>query len=112
MNACATTATPTVVASTRPIASSPIGRDVRAQVAKGREEGRAVEERREHAEEDELRLELELRHPRDEADREAAEDEQDRVRDPKRRRDREHRRDGEDQPERDERRPGARGASP
>ena len=76
--------------------------DVRSQVAKRGEEGRAVEERRQHAEEDELRLELELGHPRDDADRQAAEHEQDRIRDAQRRRDREHRRDREDEPQRDE----------
>ena len=51
------------------------------QIAKRREERRAVEQRRQDAEEDELGLELELRHPRNEPDREAAEDEEDRVRD-------------------------------
>ena len=74
----------------------------RSQVAKRGEEGRAVEERRQHAEEDELGLELELGHPRDDADRQAAEHEQDRIGDAQRRRDREHRRDGEDEPQRDD----------
>ena len=70
-SACATTATPTVVTTTSPTASSPIGRDVRSQVAERREEGGAVEQRRQDAEEDELRLELELGHSGNEADRAA-----------------------------------------
>ena len=74
----------------------------RPQLAKRREEGRAVEERRQDAEEDELRVELELRHAGDDPDGQAAEHEQDRVRDPQRGRDREHRRHGEDEPERDD----------
>ena len=73
-----------------------------AQVAERREERRAVEERRQHAEEDELRLELELRHPGHEAEQEAAEDEQDRVRDTDRGRDDEQPRDGDEERERDE----------
>ena len=52
---------------------------VRAQVAERGEERGAVEERRQDAEEDELRLKLEIGHARDEADREATEHEQDRV---------------------------------
>ena len=75
---------------------------VRSQLAKRGEEGGAVEERREHAEEDELRVELELRHARHDADRQAAEDEQDRIRDPERRGDCEHRCDREDQGEGDQ----------
>ena len=74
----------------------------RPQLAKGREEGRAVEERREDAEEDELGVELELRHAGDDPDREAAEDEQDRVRNAQRGGDREHRRHREDEAERDD----------
>src|SRR6185503_3667467 len=74
----------------------------RAQVAQRREERRDVQERRQDAEEDDLRLELELRHARNDAEHEAAEDEQDRIRDPKGRRDREEGRDGEEQRERDE----------
>src|SRR6185503_9694013 len=64
-----------------------------AQVAERREERRAVEERR---------LELELRHPGHEAEQEAAEDEQDRVRDTDRGRDDEQPRDGDEERERDE----------
>ena len=75
---------------------------VGSQVAERGEEGGAVEERRQHAEEDELRLELDVRHSRDDADRQPAEHEQDRIRDAQSRGDREHRRDRAEQPERDD----------
>ena len=54
ISAWATTATPTVVTTTSPTASIPIGRGVRPQVAKRGEEGRSVEERRQDPEEDQL----------------------------------------------------------
>ena len=75
---------------------------VGSQVAERREERRAVEQRRQDAEEDELRLELELGNARDDANGEPADDEQDRVRDTKRRRAREQRGDDRQKPERDE----------
>ena len=102
MNACATTATPTVVAADESDREQADRSDVRPEITERREERRAVEQRREDAEEDELRLELELGHCRDDADREAAEHEQDRIRDPQRRSDREHRRDRDDQCQRDD----------
>ena len=74
----------------------------RAQVAERGEEGGAVEERRQHAEEHELGLELDLGHPRDEPEDEPADDEQDGVRHAQRRRDDEHRRDRQDEAELDE----------
>ena len=75
--------------------------NVRTQVTKRGEEGRAVEQGRKDAEEDELRLELELGHPRDEPDRQPTKYQQDRVRDPQRRRSRQHRRHNDDQRQRD-----------
>ena len=46
-----------------------------ADVPERREEGRAVEERREHPEEDELRLEVELGHAREHTEHEPADHE-------------------------------------
>ena len=60
------------------------------EVAEGGEERGPVEERREHDEEDELRVELQVRHPRNDADCQAAEDEEDGVGNPK------HRGEGEE----------------
>ena len=74
--------------------------DIRFQLAERGEEGSAVQERRKHAEEDELRLELDLGHSRDDADREPSENEEDRVRNPESRRQREERRDRGEQAER------------
>ncbi len=54
---------------------------VGSQVAERSEEGGAIEKRRQHPEEDELGRELERRHPRNDADCEPAEHEQDRIRD-------------------------------
>jgi hypothetical protein len=73
-----------------------------SQVTERGEERSAVQERRQDAEEDQLRRKLDGRHPRQEADREAAEHEQDRVRDAQGRREREHRRNGDEQPQRDD----------
>ena len=75
---------------------------VRPQLAKRGEESRAVEQRREHAEEDELWVEIDRGIRRNDSDRKTTEHEEDRIRDPKRRRDREHRRNGEDQAEGDQ----------
>ena len=101
-SSCATTATPTVVTTTSPIASKPIGLAVRAQIAEGREESGAVEQRWQDAEEDELRRQLELGHARSDPDEQPAENEQDRVRDPEGRSEREHRRDRNDERQRDD----------
>ena len=81
-SACATTATPTVVAATSPIASSEIGAEVRAQVAQRREERRRVEQRRQEGDSTSSGGSVDVREARDEAEREPAEHEQDRVRDP------------------------------
>jgi hypothetical protein len=80
----------------------PDGPGRRPQVSQRREESRPVQERRQHSEEDELGLQLELGHPGNETDREPAEDEQDGVRDVQRGSDREERRRGEDERERDD----------
>ncbi len=74
----------------------------RAQVAQRGEEGRAVEEGRQDAEEDELGRQLEVGHPRHDPDDEPTENEQDRIRDPESRSDREHRRDRDDEPQGDQ----------
>ena len=71
---------------------------VRPQVAERREERCAVEKRRQHAEEDELRLGLELRHSGHEADGEPAEHQEDRVGSAERGGEREHGRDRRQQP--------------
>ena len=75
---------------------------VGAEVAEGREEGGSVEERRQHAEQHQLRLELELGQPREEPEHEPAEHEQDRVGDPQRGRAREEGGDDRQQAEGDE----------
>ena len=71
---------------------------VLAQLAQAGEEARAVEQRREEDEQDEVRLQLGVRDPRDPRDGEAAEDEEDRVRDREHARGRDEDRDGEQQP--------------
>ncbi len=65
--------------------------DIGAELAERREEGRRIEERWEEGDEDEVGWELELREPGDEADREPADHEKDRVRNAKHRRGRKHR---------------------
>ena len=55
---------------------------VRAELAQRGEEGRAIEERRQDGDEDEIRGKLDLGDPRDEAEGEPSEHEEDRVRDP------------------------------
>ena len=66
---------------------------VRAQVAQRREERGSVEEERQHTDgEDEIGRQVELGQARDEAEREAAAHEQDRVRDAQLRHEHEHRR--------------------
>jgi hypothetical protein len=65
-----------------------------AQAAQVGEERPAVEQRWEEQQEHQLRLELDLRQPRDEAHREAADHEHDRIRDihrPRRRREHDNR---------------------
>jgi hypothetical protein len=81
MSSWATTATPTIVKMTRPIASSVISRDVVAQLAQRGEEGRRVEQRRQDDDEDDIGIELDVGDAGDEAQRRAADHEQDRVRD-------------------------------
>ena len=62
-----------------PDREQPDGPEVRAQVAQRREERGAVEERRQHADEDEVGRQVDLGQPGHEAERESAEHEQDRV---------------------------------
>ena len=57
----------------------PDGADVRAQLAQRAEEGRAVQQRGEDCDEDDVRRQLDPRHAGDEAERKAAEDERDRI---------------------------------
>ena len=97
--ACATTATATIVSEDEPDREHPDRSHVRAQVAERGEERRPVEERRQHADEHEVGRQLELGHPRDEAEREPAEHEQDRVRDPHPRHEHEQRGAGDEQHE-------------
>ncbi len=75
------------------------GPDVRAEVAQRGEERGPVEERRQHADEDEVGRQVDLGQPGHEPEREAAEHEQDRVRDPQLRDQREHRGAGCEQQE-------------
>ena len=80
--ACATTATPTIVAATRPIASSEIGRRFGRSSRSDGEERRRVEQRRQEARSARARAAARgPGTPGDEAEREPAEDEQDRIRD-------------------------------
>ncbi len=85
-----------------PDCEEPDRADVGAEIAERGEERGPVEERRQDAEEDELRLELEVGHARHEPDREPADDEQDRIRDPHGGGKREERRDDDQEAERDE----------
>ena len=71
------------------------------ELAQRGEEGGAVQERREERDEHEVGRELDRRHARHEAEREAAEDEEDRVRDPDDLRDREQRGAGDQEPQED-----------
>jgi hypothetical protein len=75
---------------------------VRAQVAERGEERCVVQERRQHPEEHELRVEVELGHARQEAEHQPTEHEQDRVGDPYGRREGEQRRDGGEQSDGDD----------
>ena len=70
--------------STSPIASSEIGSDVPPQLAQAGVEGGRVEERRQDADEHDVRRQRDVRHARREAEHEAADDEQDRIRDAQR----------------------------
>ena len=89
--AWATTATMTIVSEDEPDREQPDRAQVGAQVAQRGEERGAVEERRQDADEDEVGRQVDLGQARDEAEREAAEHEQDRVRDPQLRDEHEHR---------------------
>ena len=89
---CATTATTTIVRSTRPDREQPDRPQVRAQVAQRREEGGSVEQQRQHADEHEVGWEVDLGQAGHEAEREPAEHEDDRIRDPQLRREHQHRR--------------------
>ena len=77
--------------------------DVRAQVAERGEEGRAVEERRQEDDENEVGRQLEVRDAGREAGCQPAEHEQDRIRHLHERREREQRRDRSEEREEDER---------
>ena len=81
MSSCATTATSTIVRSTRPTASSDDRLQVRPELPQRGEEGRAVQERRQDGDEDEVRRQLDRRDPGHEPEREPTDHEQDRVRD-------------------------------
>ena len=103
MNAWQTAATDTVVVSTSPSESSASGLAFVAQVAERGEERRRVEERRQDRDEHDLRLQLDVRDARHEAEREPAEHEQDRVRHAQPRRKREQRRAGGEECEEEQR---------
>ena len=75
------------------------GPEVRAQVAHRGEEGRRVEQRRQEAEQDDLGPELELGQTRDEREREPAQHQQDRVRNPQDGREDDEDPDAEEQPD-------------
>ena len=72
---------PTVVATTSPTASRPIGRRFTLSSCSEVKNVPAYRSGGRTRDEHEVRRQLELRHPGDEADRDPAEDEQDRVRD-------------------------------
>ena len=78
-SAWATTATRTIVKSTRPIERRDERGEVRAQVADRRLDRGAEEQRRQEDEQDQVGLELDARQARDERQPEAAEHEQRRV---------------------------------
>ena len=71
--------------------------EVRAQAAQRRVEGRDVEQRRQDEQEDQIRIHLDVRGARDEAQREAADDEEDRVGDAESPRDRDEPGDRDEQ---------------
>ena len=73
MSSCATTATIDHGAEHEPDGQERDRECVLAQVAERREEGGAVEKRRKHRDEDEVRRQLYLRDPGDEPEPEAAE---------------------------------------
>ena len=79
MTSWATTATPTIVAITSPMASRLMEPQVLAHVVQRGEEGRRVEQRREHDDEHDVGVELHVGNAGDEAEGRAADDEQDRV---------------------------------
>ena len=79
------------------------GPRIGAQVAQRGEEGGRVEQRRQEADEHDVRPQRVVRDARDEPDREAAEHEQDRVRDPQDRREHQQGRRGREQRPQDER---------
>ena len=76
--------------------------DLHAQVAKGREERRRVEQRRENADKHQLRRKLRVREAGHKAEREPTEDEQDRIGQPQGRDEREQAGDRREQREQDE----------
>ena len=77
---CATSATPPIVANTSPIGEHADRCRVRTELAQRGVEGGRVEQRRQERDEDEIRRQLDVRHPREQADDEPADDEQDRIR--------------------------------
>ena len=83
-DACATTATPTVVTRDEADREQRDRPQVLPQLAQAGEVGRHVEERRQDADEHDLRRHRHGRHARPEAQEEPPEDEQDRIRDPQR----------------------------
>jgi hypothetical protein len=70
---------------------------VRPQVAQRREVGRVEQERRQEDQEDEIRVELDLRHAGHEPDKAPGHHQQDRVGDPERAGQHRHRGDGHEQ---------------
>ncbi len=99
-SACATVATASVVAPTRPSASSEIGRTF-ALPERVEERGR-VEQGRQEGDEHEVGVELELRQPGYEPQHEPADDEEDGVRDAYERGQHDEAPDGDEQDEDDE----------
>ncbi len=73
-----------------PDREEPYRPEIRAQILERGEEGGAVEERRQDADEDEVGRQVDLRQAGREAECEPAEDEQDRIRDPKLRDEHQH----------------------
>ena len=76
--------------------------DVLPELPQRREERGRIEERRQERDQHELRRQLERGHPRDEPERQAAEDEQDRVGNVQRRRRDEERRNGQQKAHQDQ----------
>ena len=97
-SSCATRATAHIVNSTSPTALMVIPPQVAPHRLQIGEERRRVQERREEEQQDDVGVELDLGHARDEPENQAAHDQHDRVRDPHQPRDGAQHDDRDEQP--------------